>query len=383
MTETPVVFHDGSVPDDIRTHVLIVAVGHYRYFNGGGAQSNEASDLGQLDSPPTSAKALADWFISQYHYPDAPLGTLSLLSSEEQIGDYHVPNGPGKPLWPADYDMFADAAYHWCTLGANERSRLIFIFCGHGFGYGPETSLLMGDFDFRKRNCWDSALDLGSFIAGMEEVPAAEQIFFIDACRKSHPAQLRPGASIGRAPIQVRSGDPRQGLARRNAPVFFSTGDAQPARGRVGGVSVFTEAFLHAMEGMAAREDTGDWRVNSYSLLEAMDHVSKRLTEAHFPQPQQPQGTEARLFSVHHLRQDPVSPVYVKRDDAVPPCGPAHLHYEVGGVLHQRACTDQDQEVEVRLPLGKYNFDLVTGTGLVVASATQKAAPTYREAVLK
>ncbi len=46
---------------------------------------------------------------------------------------------------------------------------------------------------------------------------------------------------------------------------------------------------------MGARDDNGDWRVNNYSLLEAMSHVSLRLTQNFFPEPQQPQGVNREV----------------------------------------------------------------------------------------
>ncbi|MOA22968.1 hypothetical protein D3C78_1435660 [compost metagenome] len=166
-----------------------------------------------------------------------------------------------------------------------------------------------------------------------------------------------------------------------NAPLIFSTGDDQPARGREDGVSVFTAAFLKSVRGMAARDDNGetDWRVNNYSLLEAMAHVSARLTEQYFPESQQPQGGEARAFDFHYLRDDPISPIYLNRGDDA--CGPGDIHYVVRGQPSIRPCNADEYEVELELPLGRYSFTLMHG-GTAIASAQQRAAPTWKKARL-
>lgn len=361
--------------------MFIVGIGHYPYLAGGGPGEDPTATLGQLSSPPASARALADWFIKSYHYPPAPLGSVALLLSERPQKVYTPPNGRALLTPRPDYSAFETAAQSWFVRGnASEGSRTIFIFFGHGFGYGTETSLLMADFDFRKLNLWDFALDLGDFHAGMDGCAAAEQLFLIDACRRPHPSSVSPHAATGRSP--VHPGGPSRkdrSLKRRNAPIFFSTGDDQPARGRVGGISVFAEAFLHAVEGMAARDDTGTWQVNNFSLLEAMDHVSKRLTNTGFPEPQQPQGTEARRFDFHYLRGDPISPVYISRSGQ--PCGPGVLAYDLKGKSQNQPCSGSDIEIELRLPYGPYEFKLRQGSK-VVASARARSAPTFKKADL-
>jgi hypothetical protein len=314
--------------DGPQTHVLIIGVGHYPFFRDGGDDTDDAAPLGQLTSSTISARILAHWFINEYRYPPAPLGSVALLLSEVEEKPFVSPTGNWLVPAPA-YAAFSEAAKAWDERGnSDEDNRLVFLFCGHGFGYGVLTSLLMADFDFREQDAWDRALDLGKFVAGMETCAAAEQVYFIDACRRPHGDLLPPGAAIGRSPIHAKSTPRKNFSTTRNAPLIFSTGDDQPARGRTDGASVFTDAFMKSVQGMGARDDNGDWRINNYSLLEAMSHVSLRLTEQHFPEPQQPQGGQARAFDFHYLDKDPISPIYLDRNGYA--CGPGQLHYEVG-----------------------------------------------------
>lgn len=374
------VFEDGARPNEPRTHVLILGVGAYPAL----AKQTGLRDvrLGQLSSPGPSARALATWFLQHYHYPDAPLGSLSLLLSEAAPSPYIDPQGRSFLAPRATYSAFSDAAHDWCERGAHPGSRLVFMFCGHGFGNTEETSLLLEDFDESRRDCWDQALDLKAFTGGLEEVPASEQLFFIDACRLPHPVQVGPRSRIGRSPVYLRSSDPRAELPRLNAPVIFSTGADQPARGRTDGVSVFTTAFLKAMAGMGARDDDGEWRVHNLSLLEAMDHVSSRLTQEAFSTPQQPQGAEARKFDLHHLREAPICPIYVERDGDLSD-DEARLRYGDGSASGTILFPAMETEIEVSLPFGRYEFELLDELDQVVARAGRESRPTYKKAKLE
>ncbi|WP_157838087.1 caspase family protein [Pseudomonas sp. PH1b] len=380
-TASDCVVHDTKIVRP-STHVFIVGVGHYPYFIDGGPDSFEEAELGQLSSPPVSARALARWFIDEYHYPPAPLGSVALLISDDTNVPFETASGNWVVPKP-DYENFAKAADAWFERGnTDESNRLVFVFCGHGYGQGRISSLLMSDFNFKSRARWDSALDLGAFVSGMATCAAAEQIYFIDTCRRPHGALLAPDAAIGRTPVHAKA-DPREGFKTRvNAPLIFSTGDELPALAPEDGVSIFTAAFLKSMRGMAARDDNGetDWRVNNYSLLEAMAHESIRLTSPHFKTPQQPQSGEARAFDFHYLRENPVSPVYLVRTGGEA-CGPGDIHYELRGKPQIRSCNANDYEIELELPFGRYSFTLKQGE-IEIAKTQQRSAPTWKRASL-
>lgn len=362
-----------------QTHVLIVGVGHYPYFQEGGPEAYESAPLKQLLSSTASARLLTQWFANKYNYPPAPLGSLAWLSSEVSPKPLETRSGLWSPVVPT-YDVFASAAQAWKARGdSREDNRMIFLFCGHGYGFGPISSLLMADFDFRDPACWDRALDLGKFHSGMETCAAAEQIFFVDSCRRPHGDMLPPGAAIGRSPVHITA-KPRENFSSgRNAPLVFSAAADMPARGRKDGASVFADAFIKSVDGMAARDDEGDWRVGYYALLDALSHISWRTTEDSFLIPQQPQGTGAQRFDFHYLDHLPVSPIYLHRDGG--PCGPGDLHYQVGSDTIVRACSADEIELEISLPYGGYEFTLRGGSGLI-AQARQQASPIYKKARL-
>ena len=224
-----------------QTHVLIVGVARYPNFRGGGANADLLSPIGQLTSPAVSARRLTDWFIAEHRFPAAPLGSVALLLSEDATTSlYTPPNGQPIGVLPATYDNMETAAQEWRRRGdGSEQNQLIFIFCGHGYGFGDTTSLLLADFDFRKQNRWDRALDLGTFIAGMEACAGSHQLFLIDACRRPHGDLLSPHAAIGRSPVQPAHMPRAAFTTSRIATTLFSTGEEEVARAQSGGLSIF------------------------------------------------------------------------------------------------------------------------------------------------
>jgi hypothetical protein len=293
-------------------------------------------------------------------------------------GTYTPPGGQPVAVGIATYAKLKKTAQAWRSRGdQSEENQLVFIFCGHGYGFGDTTSLLMADFDFREQNRWDRALDLGEFIAGMEACAASHQLFLVDACRRPHGDLRSPHAAIGRSPVQAVAAPRANFTTPRNVTTLFSTGEEEVARAQSGGLSIFAEALIRAFNGMAARNDWGDWRVSTVSLMEAVDHVSKRLTSQIFSSPQQPQGSKVVAFDVHFLQQAPISPVYVER--AVPWNGQAgQIAYRQGTAGGSKECNPGDTEVEVHLPFGNYDFDMVCN-GSMVASGQQHAAPTFKK----
>src|SRR5260370_12380507 len=82
------------------THVVLRGVGTYRHIRGGKDYKAElpVSNLRQLTSPPISARKFADWLLKELHNPDAPLGSVELLLSEQPQAPYRLPDGESTPI---------------------------------------------------------------------------------------------------------------------------------------------------------------------------------------------------------------------------------------------------------------------------------------------
>jgi hypothetical protein len=67
------------------THAIIIGVGRYPHLgNGDGPLTPNHDGMGQLTSPPHSARAVARWLIRSLHDPAKPLADVALLVSEDK-----------------------------------------------------------------------------------------------------------------------------------------------------------------------------------------------------------------------------------------------------------------------------------------------------------
>lgn len=82
--------------DEAQMHALVVGVGGYPHLIEGAeedtAPARNSFGLGQLSSPPISAREFTNWLITKYR--NVPLGSLDLLvASKEGPAAYQKPTG--------------------------------------------------------------------------------------------------------------------------------------------------------------------------------------------------------------------------------------------------------------------------------------------------
>jgi hypothetical protein len=273
--------------------------------------------MGQLTSPPVSARAVADWLISRCR-SDKPLGTLSLLLSETGARTYENPvTGVEREVPEATADNVSAAIQAWAGR-ANEdvRHRSIFYFCGHGIAAGVTTSLLLADFGHQPLNKFDGAIDFDALFRGMDSIRATEQLFVVDACRVADPRLLPSVGAVGRVALDqtVRN---KSEVGVRQPASLFSTMDGERAFGLPGAPSVYSAALVTALEGagsLETAEDTTRWRVDTTLLQRAIDQLLKRRADMgldDFPR-QIPSSHILSTFPIHDLDGLPHVPVFVR-----------------------------------------------------------------------
>ena len=224
MTQTEMVFQNiGLLPQSKQTHVFIIGVGHYRYGKGGSEHvTPDGEYIGQLTSPPASARALADWFIRDFRNDDRPLGSVALLLSEQADPSSYTP--PQTPLVPApqarhvpvaDHAQVKAAALAWIErLKQNKENMAVFYFCGHGMTWNSNTTMLLRDFGRDTNNLIAEAIAVDQMVETMKNCPAIYQAFFIDCCRTRQDDLLEGQAVIGTPAFFLT---PRPVRARRAA----------------------------------------------------------------------------------------------------------------------------------------------------------------------
>ncbi|MET7851997.1 caspase family protein [Streptomyces avermitilis] len=351
------------------THGLVVGVGKYPHLDGGEAPVADADGMRQLSSPPLSARAFASWLLAEYRDPRRPLGSVSLLLSEEQPAPFVNPRTrTAHEVEVATIDNILAAVTQWYDRGdSHVDNRLVFYFCGHGISQGDDMALLAADIFADPHNPLNGALDFAGLMNGLKRCKASQQVFFLDACRSNSDVLIEASGTrfAGRTPLGA--GARPLDLPRRFHIPYYATLSGDQSHARPGQVSLFTEALLKSLAGAASDDPEGDWRVNTAHLLEAIDHFMHQPCFAGLVAGVQvPSVGELPVFVLHQLAGPPVVPVYVGCDPAQDNAEAEFVCLEGGRERLRRTPndvddTDPESEWAIELSFGDYDFQARLG----------------------
>lgn len=303
---------DRPVPDaQPAVHVLIVAVGDYPHLADGssGKKFEKHAGMGQLSSPPISACRVADWFRTEYTPYQSQLATVDVLCS----GDQPFLDDAGNKIVVerATLINLRTAVTTWHARGnLTEHDTLIFYFCGHGVTTGAVSSLLLEEFGSQPLDPFSTgAVDAGGFMSGMQTCKALNQLFLLDACRSVPTDYLLNFGDIRGVPLVNSPKHKNLGVSRQVC--IWASQLGQAAYGRPGLGTIFTDAWLAAMRGAGARQDsnTFNWVIQGTTLTEGINEFIKRSEGANkqFATP----GLMTIGFPIHVLHGLPMVPVNV------------------------------------------------------------------------
>lgn len=298
-------------PGQNAVHALIVAVGEYPYLGGGSADEKFQGlpGVGQLSSPPVSARCVLDWLRTDYTPYESSLATVEVLCSGEQ--EFLDDGGTPIAVERARLPNLRAAVARWHERGnVSEDDTLLFLFCGHGVASGAITSLLLEEFGDNPLDPFSTgAVAADEFMTGMRACKALRQLYLMDACRYS-PADYFAefGESTG---VPLVRGAMHTNLGRSRQVCIWASKLGKSAYGRPGQSTIFTDAWLASMRGASARQDeaTDSWVVQGTALAEGINAFIKRSQAAdrQFATP----GIMTEGFAVHVLAGLPVVPVNV------------------------------------------------------------------------
>ncbi|MEW6441600.1 MAG: caspase family protein [bacterium] len=311
------IFLDAArAPEAPGTHVLIIGVGRYAYGKGAGA-SPVAGDLRQLTSPPISARAMADWFLTSFKNAAKPLSSVSLMISDAQPSIYQPPRPAGAPqvqLPAATLANVKEAARHWADrVGTHQDNLAVFYFCGHGASLGQQAALLLHDFGEPGAE-FDGAIDLDVLRGTMRNSPAIQQVYLLDCCRTDADDFYRNEAGIGSRVVSVASFQRKHSIPPQQF-VLFPTIDGEEAFGIKGTVSVFTSSMIDAMSFAAADGATGVWRTTTGSLLSTVDQLVRHRVPEPLAKRSKPNALDASSFDFNVIDEPLVAHSYVTISD--------------------------------------------------------------------
>ncbi|MGW0821312.1 caspase family protein [Streptomyces sp. NPDC002845] len=352
-----------------RTHALVIGVGKYPHLAGGESPVPDPDGMRQLSSPPVSARAFATWLLTEYHAPDKPLGSLSLLLSEERPALFVNPRtGTAHEVEVATIDRVVEEVKQWHDRGdSHVGNRLVFYFCGHGVSQGEDMALLAADIFGDRYNPLNGALDFSGLMNGLQQCRASEQVFFVDACRANSDVLIERsgGRFAGRTPLGAGA-RPRE-LPRRFHIPYYATLAGDRSHARPGQVSLFTEALLRSLAGAGSDDPEGDWRVTTPRLVTAIDHFMRQPRFAGaVAGVQVPSVGELPVFDLHQLTGPPVVPVYVGCKPEADNAQAEFVCLEAGHERLRRARDDIDDmapesEWAIELSCGHYDFEARLG----------------------
>ena len=336
---------------DAATHAIVIGIGDYPHLLGGSDTLSEHNDgMGQLTSPPVSARKLAEWLIQNYQNPNQPLASVSLLLSEAPRKDFINPKSQ-QTHQPeaATYANVKRAIGAWALRGRqNKENFLIFYFCGHGIAQGSDMSLLMSDYGENDLALpLNHAIDFRRFRLLMSRNLPSRQIYFVDACRANSDRLIETFGYAGDPMAPAGAADVAE------APVYYATLSGELAFGKPNQVSVFTDGLIKGLNGSGSDDSEGEWRVTTSRLKEAIDYHVRQALEGGAKRAQVPPTDDLTTFDIHYLSGLPEVPVSVT-------CKPpsenenAELVCE-GGALRNRRQPDSAHWT-LPLPAGKYRF---------------------------
>jgi len=297
-----------------QTHAFVVGIGHYRNLPGGGGRADELGlGLTQLSSPPISARAFTDWLLHEHHNPQAPLGSVELLISDDLSNTYTLPNGTVKVIEVAKISNIERAFTRWydrCNRHANNVA--IFFFCGHGLSVRGDRLLLAEDIASNPLQPLAQSINLDAMHRGMYMCRAETQSFFIDACQMQ-PYDVQGMLNIGAKEfITVLPGFQRPSASPWDAPIYNASMPGHLAYGRANEMTLFTRNLLLALGGLSSEklQSTGQWTVTTGRLSTIVnDLVARAAAIAGLPQQSTTTGTLIGRNTLHICVDTPKVPI--------------------------------------------------------------------------
>lgn len=306
---------DLNQPNTQQTHALILGVGKYQHLNGSNGRLTQRNmGLGQLTSPPVSARKFAEWVTQDYNNIDAPLGSVYMLLSEQPSTPFPLPDGSSSNVASATIDNIEDAFDAWLNrLKQHPDNQAIFYYCGHGVLIQGDLILLAEDYGEKDHQPFDGSINFEELQKGMANQHQGMQCHFIDTC-SNYPVDnlpvLQSGARIFITVTAPPSSNQTMLVLRASAP-------GNSAYGIPYKESRFTGAILDSLMGRGVNQTQigGEWVVTTNSLVYSVNQIIDWLNKNEFGPEQIPNVTRnTGVGSLHYLSQSPIIPVEVKLD---------------------------------------------------------------------
>lgn len=259
-----------------QVHVLAIGVGKYPYLRrGSGRLTTRHMGLGQLTSPPISARYFCNWFLKEYDNPERALGSMELLLSEAQPAPFVLPDGQGETaVNPARISNVRRAFDDWLKrCQAHPDNLAVFYFCGHGAQIGETNILLLEDYGRNPKAPFRGAIDFEQMWAGFSGEVAGHKCFFADACSNVpiNDRDIRDAGAEGFLPTTSNTS------FHKKLTVIRAAVEGTSAYGQENKESRFVQALVDCLAGRGASKRNNRWVVTNQSMTFALSLAMDEL----------------------------------------------------------------------------------------------------------
>jgi Caspase domain len=345
------------------THLIAIGIGYYHHLPGGsGTTTKHHLGLGELSSPPISARAVASWFIEKFDCTERPLASVSLVISEKMPQPFENPLTGQKfeTLPSGTIEELKTALRQWITRAETDsRNSIILYFCGHGLSAGVQNYYLMRDYGEDNEDPLFGAINFRNFLCGLGTKKPSYQFLLFDACRSSNP-MIELNRDGGQS-IFVADPAGRLGVAEtlQQCPIFATELD-RASLGFPDQPSLCARAFIRVMDGASCRKEEGNWYVTTHRIVEALSDFQNREASKG-DRVQSADANNFAKFRLRRLKMIPRIPVFVRLND--PEKGKL-VKITAARANHPAQCVSDPAapnfvtagEFEAALEIGEYDF---------------------------
>jgi hypothetical protein len=336
------------------THALVLGVSAYQHLADGA--TGETFGLQPLRSAAASAWTFARWLSDRYSPPSAPLASVRLLLAPSADEAAQFPDFPDVPR--PTRETVEQALFEWRRECSVRREDVAILYAaGHGVMLAKDEGgfVLLEDFADPDRPIIANSLDVPSVRRGLAGPTVAQrQFFFVDACA------VRP--EVARTMQTMRGGvglDEPAEAPPSVAPIYSSAAPGTLALGAPGMGTLFSQALIECLDGLAASPDrTGQWVVTDTSLVGPLRDRVMELAGQHDEEQVATAGGTLGHVVLHRLAAGPALEVSfsVEPVEAAPFCF-ARLDDGDGGTIVERS--PLHEPLVKTIPAGLYTVDVV------------------------
>ncbi len=371
------------------THALVVGVSRYAHLPPPDADPSEDPlkfGLVGATTPATGAFRFAKWLRDRFR-PPAPLASVRLLlsPSDLELRDIELAAAAAQ-VESATTPLVRRALLDWLEACQQQPDGMAVLYLsGHGASQSKTDHLVLLEDFAADQLVMDYSVDVGKVHRGMAgpSLPRI-QFFFIDACR------IRPDAFNQYRTSGNGLGLPEEwaGEDNRAAPVYFSASPGTAALGEPGEGTLFSQALLHCLEGMAVDDfpdGEGRFRITESSLRIALEQRVADLADGYGEAQEVVVGGQVRGSVLHYFEQPPELSVAIElRPGEAVPVAWADLWDRDREARILEDCRFELNPMTWTVPAGMYSLDvtirpdtppLQSKTGLPIAVAPRILGP--------